>query len=216
MADFLKKAASLLFTIEETETTIEKPETHQQAQPLSAAIPGIPSAPANNKAPADDKIVEKFRSYFQKIYSSANIQGPDFFEFHNMTEAMGNAIPDELKYTSVYAGFSGQVSKEKLMTTGNQYLSILQNDTLEFEQSLQNTLKAKVTDRRNTIDSKAQEIKKLQEKIAAINNEIIELNQQAAEDEARLAAENAAYHQQASEWQQKIKTGLEKINQYIK
>ncbi len=211
MADFLKKAASLLFTIEETEKTIEKPESKQEVPP---SIP--PVSHTQIPSTADEKIVEKFRSYFKNVYTSANIPGPDFFEFHSMTEAMGNAIPDELKYTSVYAGFAGQVNKEKLVDTGHQYLNILQNDIKEFEHSLQSTFKIKVTDRRNAIENKAQEIKKLQEKIAALNNEIIALNQQAAEDEARLAAENAAYHQQSAEWQQKIKTGLDKINQYIK
>lgn len=216
MADFLKKAASLLFTIEETENTTENSQPEQRTARTAHTAPNPTVNLTQPAAPADDKIVEKFRSYFKNIYASANIQGPDFFEFHNMAEAMGNAIPDELKYTSVFAGFAGQLTKEKLISTGNQYLSLLQNDTSEFEQSLQSTLKAKVTDRRNTIENKAQEIKKLQEKIAAINTEIVELNQKAAEDEARLAAENTAYHQQSAEWQQKIKSSLEKINLYIK
>lgn len=225
MSDFLKKAASLIFNVEDSDEESkqkENPSAQQQsstgaAQQAAASAPG-PAATtsySDNKV-ADEKTAEKFRAYFKDLYDRANMQGPDFYEFNNMTEAMGQVIADDVKYPSVFAGFGGALTKEKLLSSAQQYLDLVQRDVKDFDNSLQQAVKAKVSDRRSLIEAKAQEIKKMQEKIAALNNEIIELNKLAQDEETRLQAEKQAYHQQSEQLQLRIKSGVEKINRYIK
>lgn len=203
MSDFLKKAAGLFFNIEETE---------QAAEPESADEPSAPFTPA----PATDNTsVEKFRKYFRELYERSNLSGPDFFEFYNMVEAMGSLIADEIKYPSVFAGFSGQLTREKLLASAGHYLSVLQQDRADFERSLDEARRLKVTGRKSEIEKKGEEIRRLQEQIAALNREIAELNGAVQQDEARLAAEQAAYFQQSDSFRLRIQTGIGRINQYI-
>lgn len=217
MSDFFKKAAGLIFNVQDDEEKTPPANAESKKEPVAHAVPdGIP-LPAVEVAPAADHAVfEKFNTYFKDLYEKANLPGPDFYEFNNMTEAMGSVIPDDVKYTSVYAGFGGTLTKEKLLTSAGQYLEIIQKDTADFEQSWQTAIKTKVEDRRGQIARKAEEIQKMQEQIARLNNEIIELNKLAQDEESRLASEKTAYHRQAGLLQEKIKNGVDKINRFIR
>lgn len=216
MSDFLKKAASLIFNVEDSEDDKKPNETPVSEQPQNQT--GTVSQPHSNTAapPADDKTAEKFRVYFKDLYDRSNMQGPDFYEFNNMTEAMGNVIADEVKYPSVFAGFGGALTKDKLLSSARQYLEVVQKDVQDFESSYQQAVKNKVHDRKALIESKAKEIQKMQEKIAALNNEIIELNKLSQDEDMRLQSEKLTYMQQSELLQARIKSGVDKINRYIK
>lgn len=216
MSDFLKKAASLIFNVEDSEDDKKPNETPVSEQPQNQT--GTVSQPHFNTAapPADDKTAEKFRVYFKDLYDRSNMQGPDFYEFNNMTEAMGNVIADEVKYPSVFAGFGGALTKDKLLSSARQYLEVVQKDVQDFESSYQQAVKNKVHDRKALIESKAKEIQKMQEKIAALNNEIIELNKLSQDEDMRLQSEKLTYMQQSELLQARIKSGVDKINRYIK
>jgi hypothetical protein len=211
MSDFLKKAAGLIFNIDEAE--------EQQGTPKNLVNTGAAvsyAAPAASSVTPDGAVTEKFRTYFKNLYDQANNPGPDFYEYHNMVEAMGNLIADEIKYPSVFAGFGDQLTKEKLLASGGQYLSMLETDRSDFEKSLVSAKQRKVVASKELAQKKAEEIKALQDKIATLNQDIIQLNKQAGEDEARLAAEQAAYYQQSDSFMQRIRNGIDKINQYLK
>ena len=133
-----------------------------------------------------------------------------------MSDAMGSALTDEVKYPAVFAGFSGQLTRDKLLSSAETYIDIIKADSLEFERSIQLAIKTKVTDRKAQLESKAQEIQKLQEKIGKLNSEIVELNQLSNQEEVRLSSEQKAYYQQSEAIQHKIQSGVEKIKLYIK
>jgi len=215
MSEFFKKAAGLIFNVQDDEEKTP-PETATGKKERVAPVPDSASPPAVQPMPAADHAAfEKFKNYFKELYDKANLPGPDFYEFSNMTEAMGSIIPDDVKYPSVFAGFGGTLTKDKLLSSAGQYLDIIGKDVSEFEQSWQAAVKSKVEDRRTQIAHKAEEIQQLQEQIARLNNEIAELNRLSQEEEARLASEKTAYHQQAALLQEKIKTGIDKINRFI-
>lgn len=221
MSDFLKKAASLIFDVEDTQANTSQlklpgtpPGAIQSNLSQNNFIAVTPSP--EQSSGIDDKIVSKFQQYFKDLYNNSNLQGPDFYEFTNMSDAMGSALTDEVKYPAVFAGFSGQLTKEKLLSSAETYIDIIKADSLEFEHSIQLAIKTKVTDRKAQIETKAQEIQKLQDKIGKLNNEIIELNQLSNQEEVRLSSEQKAYYQQSEAIQHKIETGVEKIKLYIK
>ncbi|XZF12661.1 hypothetical protein ACTHGU_12800 [Chitinophagaceae bacterium MMS25-I14] len=216
MSDFFKKAAGLIFNLDDDDTAKKQ---HQQADDPEKDTPATVSpmpAPISTPIHPDSALTEKFSAYFKDLYDRSNIQGPDFYEFNNMTEAMGNVIADEVKYPSVFAGFGGALTKDKLLTSAQQYLGIIQNDAVEFEHSFLTAVKSKVEDRRAQIQSKADDIRKMQEQIAALNSEIAELNKLAQEEEIRLSSEKAAYEQQSAALQARINAGMEKVKKYIR
>lgn len=215
MSDFLKKAAGLIFNVEDTPEE-QKPANEKPKNIVTSGAAAAYVAPVATNATPDSAVSEKFRAYFKNLYDNANQPGPDFYEYHNMVEAMGNLIADEIKYPSVFAGFGSQLTKEKLLSTGAQYLHMLEADRSDFDKSLVQARQQKVQSRKEQADKKAAQIKSLQEQIAALNNDIIQLNKQAAEDEARLATEQAAYYQQSDSFMQRIRNGIDRINQYLK
>ncbi len=216
MSDLIKKAAGLFFTVEDNDADDKKTAKEVIKDTPKNPTDSYPGNDSSDITIPDDGSIKKFQAYFKKLYDTSNLQGPDFYEFNNMSEAMGSVIADEVKYPAVYAGFAGLVTKEKLITSAETYLNLIQNDVNEFEQSLQIALRTKVADRKNQIDIKAGKIIDLQEQIAKLNQEIIDLNKLAKEEENRLSSERLAYYQESEGLTKKIQTGLQKIKLYIK
>ncbi len=216
MSDFLRKAAGLIFNVEDSK---EEPAGQKSSIPQKAVSQAAAHTGGHNTSPTvtpDNSSVEKFQAYFKALYNKANLPGPDFYEYHNMVEAMGDLITDDVKYPSVFAGFGGQLDKEKLVNSGQQYLDIIAADRADFDKTFQVAKLQKVAERQKLADKKAVEIKALQEKIAALNQEIVQLSQQASADELRLNNEQAAYLQQSDSFRQRITNSIERIKQYIK
>jgi hypothetical protein len=216
MSDFFKKAAGLIFNVQDDEDKTAPGSPANEKERSAGATPPHASPAMQAMPAADNAALEKFSNYFKTLYEHANLPGPDFYEFSNMTEAMGSIIPDDIKYPSVFAGFGGTLTKDKLLSSAAQYLDIIQQDAATFDQSWQAAVKSKVEDRRSQIVRKAEEIRQMQEQIAKRNNEIAELNKLAQDEETRLASEQNAYRQQSALLQEKIRTGIEKINRFIR
>src|ERR1700733_13618110 len=88
------------------------------------------SAPAEISRPAYTAN-SKFIRYFDKLFSEANIPGPDYYEFSKMIEAM-NDIPDErARLCAAFAGLNVQgLNKLKLLSTAGDYLKLLDEDAV--------------------------------------------------------------------------------------
>src|SRR5215207_2111901 len=91
---------------------------------------------------------EKYCAHFEKLFGEANAQGPDYFEFAKMTEAMAG-IPDEkARYAAAFAGLRVQgMDKEHLLGTAAHYLQVLEQDARDFDNSLTAALNEKVAAR---------------------------------------------------------------------
>jgi len=213
MSDFFKKAAGLIFNVDD-----DQPESKpvSPVTPVNRVAAPVSSSPIPSNVVVESSVTEKFQLYFKSLYEKANQPGADFYEYYNMVEAMGSLIADDVKYPSVFAGFGDQVSKEKLLSSANYYLDLMLNDRQDFEKSLVTARQQKVQARKEQADKKSDQIKALQAQIADLNKDIIELNTQASDDDARLAAEETAYNIQSAASIRRIKSGIDGINQYLK
>src|SRR6478609_619389 len=104
----------------------------------------VEETPVVRYQPSSDR--DKFQQYFNKLFEEANIQGPDYYEFSKMIEAM-SSIPDEkARYLAAFAGLSVQgLEKTRLLSTASQYLQVLETDASNFNNTIDATLHEKVT-----------------------------------------------------------------------
>jgi hypothetical protein len=106
----------------------------EEKRPAPAPVETTPVSPAVPVAPMAE---QRFAGYFDKLFSDANIPGPDYYEFARMIVAM-QVIPDErARYAAAFAGLQVQgLDKEKLLSTAAEYLRVLATDADQFQKTV--------------------------------------------------------------------------------
>jgi peptidoglycan hydrolase CwlO-like protein len=167
-----------------------------------------------NNLPSSDK--GKFREYFEKLFMEANIPGPDYYEFSKMIEVM-QAIPDEkARYAAAFAGLRVQgLDKEKLLSTANEYLRLLDADAVNFNATIDVTLEQKVKAKRNEVDEKNRRIQQLSEEISNLQAAIVTLTQEISESEEKLRVSTSGYSSALEDTKNGIRVNIEKIKTHI-
>ncbi|MEO8403424.1 MAG: hypothetical protein ABI480_02475, partial [Chitinophagaceae bacterium] len=159
---------------------------------------------------------EKFAQYFDKLFSDANMPGPDYFEFSKMTAAM-NAIPDEKsRYSAAFAGLCVQgLDKSKLLSTAAEYLRVLDTDAANFNSTLDAALQEKVLAKKQQIMDKTNRIDQLSKEINDLQQLIVRLNGEIKENESKIESNSGGYNKELKRMREKIINDVEKIKQYI-
>jgi hypothetical protein len=158
----------------------------------------------------------KFKEYFDELFREANIPGPDYYEFSKMIEAM-QAIPDEqARYVAAYAGLQVQgLDRQKLLSTANEYLRILETDAAHFRQTVDAALQEKVQGKRSEMEEKTRRIQSLTKEIETLRGEITILDSAIKENEEKIEASTGGYTAESGSRKSIILEDIEKINHYI-
>jgi hypothetical protein len=159
---------------------------------------------------------DRFSDYFDKLFSEANIPGPDYYEFSRMIAAM-QLIPDEpSRYHAAYAGLQVQgLNKDKLLATAAEYLRVLTTDADHFQKTLEAALQEKVRSKAAEAEEKARRIQALSQEIGQLQGQIGALQEEVRGNEEKLTGNGSAYTAESRRRQQQIEHDMEKINQYI-
>ena len=176
--------------------------------------PASPAAPATSQPTAATS--QRFTDYFDKLFSDANIPGPDYYEFSRMIIAM-RAIPDErARYVAAFAGLQVQgLDKEKLLSTASEYLRVLTTDAERFRQTVDTALQEKVQKRSAEADEKSRRIQALSEEILQLQQQIAAMQQEIAESKEKLAASSGGYTAECDRRRQQIEADIDKIKNFI-
>ena len=200
----------------------KKPDTILPAQnqiPKSAgdntAVPSpYPSASAQNT-------ILVYNKHFNDVMEDANatnpvFKGTDFKEFID-SKADLDAITDEpAKYRTAFNVLKRTgLSKDRLVSTGQEYIKVIQHDIDAFENAYAQQYKADVENKEALLQQKAQELQALTGKIAILNKDMEQLSTQVAQSKERLGANKAAFVQAGEAKKKEIKSELEKIEQYF-
>lgn len=189
-------------------------DTPSPGQTGNAPLTGapLPLQPGNTAPPGD----LRFTAHFDKLFTDANIPGPDYYEFARMIVAM-QVIPDEQsRYVAAFAGLQAQgLDKDKLLSTAGDYLRVLGEDAESFQKTVDSALQEKVQKRSAEAEEKNRRIQTLSQEIGELQAHIGAMQKEIRESQEKLESSRAAYTAESERRRRQIQTDIEKINHYL-
>jgi len=189
-------------------------EVAEEAKPaLKAEEVSAITAAITYQPPVD---TTRFKQYFDKLFAEANIQGPDYFEFLKMIEAM-RSIPDEkARYAAAFAGLSVQgLDKQKLLSTAAEYVQVLDKDAANFSNTIDTALQEKVVSKQKSIEENSRRIQQLSDEITDLKNKIAVLQDEIRGNEEKIKNSTGGYKIELENIKSRIVQDIEKIKQFI-
>jgi len=222
MAGLGKKILSAFVEVNPPDAQPAASDKNKKGEDSSTPEDGRATAtPGNNSqwsgtrqsTPSDSRMVE----YFDKLFSEANIPGPDYFEFAKMVSAL-KAIPDEFtKFSAAFAGLQVQgLTREKLLSTAEEYLKVLDTDAAHFHSTVEAALQEKVQNKKAEAEEKATRIQALSKEINELQSQIAALQAEIMDSEQKITGRSGDYTTESTARKQQIAADIEKIKQYIR
>ncbi len=205
MASFGKKflSAFVELTDDKKQVTVTEETPH-----LFIPVEPVKDVPANS--------IEKFNQYFDRLFSEANLPGPDYFEFAKMTQAMATIADEKSRYSAAFAGLCVQgLDKTKLLQTAEAYLKILETDAANFNSTVDAALAEKVQAKQQEVVRKQQRIEQLNRDMGDLQNQIQLLQLEVKENEEKIESNTGGYKVASEKMKQQIALDIAKIKQHI-
>ena len=160
--------------------------------------------------------------YFEKLIDEANaknplFQGTDFKEFVDSKVDIDDITDENLRYKTAFNVLkSTGLTKEKLISTGQEYLNIIGRDLNAFQSAHAQQYKKEVGQKEQLIQKKAEELQALSQRINALKTEINKLTQDINITKDKLNTTKNSFLLAGEKKQTEIQTELQKIIQYFK
>lgn len=184
--------------------------------PAASSYKSSPAAGAAKSAASND-----YHTYFENLVEEANaknpiFQGTDFKEFID-SKIDVEAITDEgTRYKTAFNVLKRTgLTKEKLVTTGQQYMNLIEQDLKGFANAFNQQYQSEVEQKEQLLQKKAEELQALNEKITALNNEMKQMSQQVVQNKEKLNTNKNAFLSAGEEKKKEIENELQKIDQYF-
>jgi hypothetical protein len=159
--------------------------------------------------------------YFEKLIDDANaknplFQGTDFKEFVDSKIDIDDITDETIKYRTAYNVLkSTGLTKEKLMSTGQEYLNIIGRDLNAFQGAHAQQYKKEVGQKEQLVQKKVEELQGLSQRINALKAEINMLTQDINLTKEKLNTTKNSFLLAGEKKQTEIQTELEKIARYF-
>ena len=160
--------------------------------------------------------------YFEKLIDEANktdpfFQGADFKEFVESKVNIDDITDEGLKYKTVFNVLkSSGLTKEKLLSTGQEYLNIIGRDLNAFQGAHAQQYKKEVGGKELLIQKKAEELQSLTQRINQLKSEINQLTQDINLTKDKLNTTKNSFLLAGEKKQKEIQTELQKIAGFFK
>ncbi len=198
-------------TTGEAETTHPVSTNGNNSTSLSSSAAGTGSALGKSE----------YKNYFENLVEEANAKNPvfagtDFKEFID-SKIDVEAIADEgTRYKTAFNVLKRTgLTKEKLVTTGHEYIKLIERDLKGFDDAFQQHYKSDVEQKEQLLQKKAEELQALTEKITAMNLEMKKMSQEIIQSKDKLISNKNAFVAAGENKKKEIETELEKIDQYF-
>ena len=159
--------------------------------------------------------------YFEKLIDNANatdpfFQGTDFKEFMDSKIDIDDIQDEGIKYRTAFNVLkSTGLSKEKLLSTAQEYLNVIGRDMNAFQGAHTLKYQKEVGQKEQQVQKKATELQELTQKINALKSEINQLTQEIDLTKVNLNTIKNSYLLAGENKQKEIQTELQKIAQYF-
>ena len=160
--------------------------------------------------------------YFEKLVDEANItnpffQGTDFKEFVDSKVDIDDITDENIRYRTAFNVLkSTGLTREKLLSTGQEYLNLIGRDLNAFQSAHAQQYKKEVGQKEQIIQKKAEELQALSQRINVLKAEINQLTQDINLTKDKLNTTKNSFLLAGEKKQNEIQTELEKIAQYFK
>lgn len=159
--------------------------------------------------------------YFEKLIDEANAKNPifhgtDFKEFVDSKIDIDDITDENLRYKTAFNVLrSTGLTKEKLLSTGQEYLNIIGRDLNTFQSAHAQQYKKEVGQKEQMIQKKAEELQQLSQRMNALKAEINQLTQDITITKEKLNTVKNSFLLAGEKKQKEIQTELQKIAQYF-
>jgi archaellum component FlaC len=192
-------------------------------------VPGQPSInqPPVNQTPTYSASgtltgpLPEHEQYFERLIEEANaknplFQGPDFKEFVDSKVDIDDIQDEALKYKTAYNILkSSGLTKEKLLSTGQEYLNLIGRDLNAFQSAHAGQYQKEVRQKEGLIQKKAEELQALTQRVNVLKAEINQLTQDINLTKDKLNTTKNSFLLAGENKQNEIQTELQKIAQYF-
>ncbi len=164
--------------------------------------------------------LDKFEKHFEELFDTANLPGPDYYEFWKMMEALEAAVPDEnVRMAAVFSTLKIQgMSKEALIGSAEKYLQIVDKDKLEFQNAVNTKVLGEIEGRKSSIDelekrnnANNEMIQKLTKEINDNQQKITALKKEVIDQEAKVNSNKNGYNIACDAMLAKLSGDIQKI-----
>ncbi|QMU26664.1 hypothetical protein [Adhaeribacter radiodurans] len=187
----------------------------------STPVPTINQTPTYSPGGTLVGSLPEHEQYFERLIDEANaknplFQGTDFKEFVDSKVDIDDIQDEALKYKMAFNVLkSTGLTKEKLLSTGQEYLNIIGRDLNTFQSAHAQQYLKEVRQKEQVIQKKAEELQALTQKMNALKAEINQLTQEIDLTKDQLNTTKNSFLLAGEKKQKEIETELQKIAQYF-
>ena len=161
------------------------------------------------------------KHYFEKLIDEANANNPlfhgtDFKEFVDSKLDIDDITDETIKYKTAFNVLkSTGLTRDKLISTGQEYINIIGRDLNAFQSAYAQQYKKEVGQKELLIQKKAEELQALSQRINALKSEINQLTQDINLTSEKLNTTKNSFLLAGENKQNEIQTELQKITKYF-
>lgn len=184
-------------------------------------VPPVNQTPTYSPGGTITEPLTEHEQYFEKLIDEANatnplFQGTDFKEFVDSKFDIDDITDETLRYKTAFNVLkSTGLSKEKLVSTGQEYLNIIGRDLNAFQSAHALRYKKEVGKNELEVQKKALELQTLTQRISALKAEINQLTQEINLTKDKMNTLKNSFLLAGEKKQKEIQSELVKIAQYF-
>ena len=167
-------------------------------------------------APGTDTATEH-KQYFDRLIEKANQEnpmfaGPDYKEFVDARVDIDDIADENLKYTTAFNILkSAGLTKEKLLSSGREYLNIIGRDLNAFQTAHAQLYKKELGQKEQDLQAKVLELQQLSQRLSVLKSEINTATQEINQAKDTLNKTRNSFLLAGEQKQHEIETELKKI-----
>ncbi|HRG34224.1 MAG TPA: hypothetical protein PLN76_13190 [Saprospiraceae bacterium] len=169
---------------------------------------------------------EKFLEILAGVLEKNNLPGFDYFEYRKAVQSIAKlqTMDEATQYKTAYAAAqSMNVSHESLISSANKYLSLLEVEETNFNQSANNYLnqqlaskKSEETQLQDQVQKITQQIEELKAKLETDKTRLTNLQEELGSVSRKVEANKANFKASYQNIVEEIRTDIQKMEKYLK